>query len=177
MLDMETLLITLWYTPWWVHVLFCFLVSVGVKASRTAVVIIQKMLIAPVVFTLLSLQSLYTHLDIDLFVLTVYVLSSCAGILGGFLQVSMQSLRVDRERSLIEIPGTWSVMVLVMIIFFTKYYFGYELSVDPDALKNTAFEVAFIGFNALCTGMFIGKAACFYHRLSKDPSVKLSAKA
>jgi hypothetical protein len=161
------------HIPVWVYFLFCFLIWLGFKASKTSVVKLQKMLITPTVFFLLSLRSLYVHLDIDAFVLSIYVIASAVGIAIGYWQVKSQALRVDRENGLLEIPGTWGVMVLILIIFFTKAYFGYELGMDPDALTNTAFEVAFIAVSAICSGMFVGKAGCYFHRFTNDPSTNL----
>jgi hypothetical protein len=171
---MELIAILLMKTPLWVYLLLAVLLMMGFKASKTGVVNIKKMLIAPIVFTLMSIESLYTHLSITFYVLGLYVGALSVGIGLGFLQVNRLKLKVDQKNGLIEIPGSWSVMVLILIIFSTKYYFGYELSVDPHALDNSEFEVLFISVNAICTGLFIGKTIGFYKQLISGPSQTLA---
>ena len=171
---MELITVLLIKTPIWVYFLLVILLMMGFKASKTGVVHIKKMLIAPIVFTLMSFESLYTHLSITPYILVLYMSTLSMGAGLGFLQVNRLLLKVDRKNGLIEIPGSWSVMALILIIFSTKYYFGYELSIDPHALDNSEFEILFVGVNAICTGLFIGKTIGFYQQLANAPSQTLA---
>lgn len=160
-------------TPWWVYVLLIVLIQVGIKASKTGTVPLGKLFIAPIIFTAMAIETLLGNIDLTTDVLIGFAVALLIGIGLGWWQVSMQSLRVDANKKLIEVPGTWTVMVLVIIIFATKYYFGYELSVDPYIIHNTWFEVVFVGVTALCSGVFIGKLGCYMKRLYKDPQTTL----
>lgn len=160
-------------TPWWVYLLFAILVKIGYKASKTGTVSIIKLSIAPVIFTVMAIETLLNNLDLTFFVCLSFVLFLLLGIAIGWTQVTMQNLKFDRKRKLIRVPGTWSVMVVILIIFASKYYFGYELSSDPNALNNTYFELLFIGVTAVCAGLFVGKLLCYIKRMYTEPHQEL----
>jgi len=46
----ETIWQTAVNTPWWVYFLLCFLVKMGVQASKTRVVSLKRLLIIPLLF-------------------------------------------------------------------------------------------------------------------------------
>ena len=103
--------------------------------------------------------------------LSIYVIASAVGIAMGFWQVKSQSLRVDRKTTL---GNTWNlgVMVLILIIFSLKRILAMSWA-WTTVLTNTAFEVAFIAVSAICSGMFVGKTGCYFHRFTNDPSTNL----
>lgn len=161
-------------TPWWVYVLFFALLNIGIKASKTGVVSLIKLSIAPIIFTIMAIETLLNNLALDSFVVSIFAATLLLGVVLGWLQVAFQTLRFDKRQHLIEVPGTWTVMWVILIIFSTKYYFGYALSEDPNIIQNTYFEVAFIGVTAVCTGLFIGKLLCYIKRMLTEPQSDLS---
>jgi hypothetical protein len=61
----------------------------------------------------------------------------------------------------------------MLLIFGTKYYFGYELGSDPSLAHNSHFEYTMLSVSALITGIFMGRALYYFLRLKKGPSVEL----
>jgi hypothetical protein len=171
---METIQQTLWNTPWWVYVLLVYLIKIGIRASKKNIVSLKKLLIIPLVFTFMSLHTLIYAFAIDVTTLSVWSISIVVGILLGWIQVFQYDLRVDKSSGLIEIPGTWSTLIIILIIFATKYYFGYELSVDPVIAHNTVFEVSALTISGVCTGLFVGRVLCYFYQFSRHKSVSLS---
>lgn len=161
------------HTPWWVYVLLVVLIQIGFKAAHSGVVPLLKLFIAPVIFGVMAIETLLNNLSMSGFVATTFLISTLIGVSIGWLQVARQQLAFDRDHHLIKVPGTWSVLVIILIIFATKYYFGYTLAIDPNAIKNTTFDIAFIGVTAICTGIFIGKLCCYLKRMYTEPSVDL----
>lgn len=162
-------------TPWWVYLLLVVLIQMGVRASKTGVVHLGKLTIAPLIFTYMAIETLVNNLVLTPYVYSVFAGTLLLGILLGWIQVSMQSLRFDKAKWLIEVPGTWTVMLVIIIIFVAKYYFGYALSVDPNVIHNSFFEVMFIGVTAVCTGLFIGKFLCYMKRMYTEQQTDLIA--
>ena len=165
------------HTPWWVYLLLYFLLKMGFKAASTRVVSVKVLFIGPVVFTFMAIETLINNFKITGFDISIFSIALITGAAIGWYQVSTQSLRLDKENWLIEIPGSWSVLIIIIIIFASKYYFGYELSVDPEIAHNTLFETAFVGVTAGCTGIFVGKLLCYLHRLQKGPHQDLLSKS
>lgn len=170
---LDTLYQTAINTPWWVYLLLILLIKIGINSAKTSVVPLKKLVVAPLVFTIMAVETLVNNLTLTLPVIALFAITLLLGILLGWLQVTKQALTFDRSKLLIKLPGTWSVMALIIIIFATKYYFGYELSVDPEIVKNSYFEIAFIGVTAICTGLFIGKFLCYLKRMYTEPSTRL----
>ena len=72
---------------------------------------------------------------------------------------------------LLEVPGTWTTMIFILIIFSAKYYFGYQLSVDPELINQIHFEFLLLGVSGVLTGLFTGHFICYVYRLHMSPSV------
>ena len=170
---LEALGLTLSNTPWWVYLLLAYCIFAGIKAGRGGVVPYFKVIIIPIVFAYLSLHSLFTHFSLTAFVISVFCTSLALGVLSGYIQGFKQNIVVDRTRLLIKTPGTWSTLVIILIIFFAKYYFGYASAVDPELLENTNFEFAMLFVSGITAGLFIGRLIYYTRRLFFGPSVEL----
>ena len=164
----------LWYTPWWVYLIFVYCVKVGLKSAQPGVVSIWKMMIIPLVFVGLSLESVFSHYVLSSMVLSTYAMALGVGILLGWYMVSRLAIDVDRDKKLLRLPGGWSTMVIIMIIFFSKYYLGYEMSQDPEVLTNTHFEILSLAVMGVTAGMFVGRLLGYAYCLRTQKSVSLT---
>lgn len=162
------------HTPWWVYLLFVYLIFIGVRASRTNIISLFRVFIIPIIFTAMSIDTLVSAVKINTFSITTWVIAIVLGMTLGFIQIFRLKLVVDRKHSLIQIPGTWSTMIFILIIFIAKYYFGYELAMDPEAATNTTFEFWMLGISGLFTGMFLGRLECYLYRYFTNESVDLT---
>ena len=48
--------------PWWVYVLFIYVVSIGIKSTKPRTVSIQKVLLIPLLFVVWALYGIYGKL-------------------------------------------------------------------------------------------------------------------
>lgn len=160
-------------TPWWVYVLLVIFLKIGISASKTSVISIKKLFLIPTILGVITIETLINNIGFSLFVLSIFSVSLLMGVALGWLQATKQSLSFDQAKRLVKVPGTWSVMAIIIIIFSSKYYFGYELSTDSEIVNNIYFRLAFIGVNAVCTGLFTGKLICYLKRMhnqAPDPN-------
>ena len=171
---MEAIHQTLINTPWWVYVLFVYLISLGIKASKTRVIPFFKLLVIPVLFGWMAVHAWIYQIGVTPLTTKVFLISNLITIILGWVYVYRQKLRVDKAHMLIETPGTWTTMLVILLIFVSKYYCGYRMGVDPTIVKNTYFDAAFLAVSGLCTGYFIGRALCWLYRLFTSESVDLS---
>ena len=169
---------TIWqaaiHTPWWVYLLMLYVLIIGIKASKGRIVSLKKLCIIPVIFIAMSIHTLVTSFKITPFSVTTWLMTILIGTLLGWLFIYRFTLRVDKPHSLIETPGTWSTLIIIIIIFATKYYFGYELGTDPTLAKHLGFEFSLLTVSGLCTGFFVGRVICYLYRLQSNVSVNLS---
>lgn len=145
-------------TPLWVYILFIFLINIGIKASKPSEVSLLKISILPVIFTYLSFHSLISQTSVSTSNITVLMISLIVGVFGGILQSKKIGYSYNRKTKKIESPGTWTTLILILLIFVTKFYFGYMIAAHPSILiKNHMFDVSYIFICGICSGLFIGR--------------------
>ena len=173
---MTDIWIALSNTPWWVYALFIYLMIIGIKASKTRVLSIKKLFIIPVIFTCLSIHTLTTSFDIHVMEVSAWGSAMLIGTLFGWAEVYRQHMhiRVDKVKHLIQVPGSWITLALILIIFASKYYFGYELDRDPELIHQNAFEYSMLIVSGTCTGLFIGRALCYLFKYNNTEHMDLT---
>lgn len=160
-------------TPWWVYVLLVYLITMGTKASKTRVVSLVKLFIIPIIFIFMSIHTLISSFRMSVHTVSTWSIAIILGVVLGYLQMSRYTFEIDRVHRLIKIPGTWTTLVFILIIFVSKYYFSYQLSVDPAIVHETTFKYLMLGLSGVFTGLFIGRLICYLYQFMKNPSVNL----
>lgn len=171
---MSTLLTAAEQTPWWVYLIFAYLLSRGIAASKPQIVSIRKLTIIPIIFLALSIHTVLTAFHITAAVVGVWLLSLIVGSAIGWLLIRNHEYKVDRKKLLIQLQGSWLTLILILLIFASKYYFGYELGSDPALVNHLGFEFSMLAITGVCTGLFVGRLLCYLHKLQTCPSVDLT---
>ncbi len=162
-------------TPWWVYLLFFLLVGIGFKARKPQVMSLKKVFILPLAFTAWSLYSVFTSSNVFFYIFIWLPFLVAGGVFGWFLYRNIK-IRADRKKQLIEIPGSWGTLALILIIFATKYTFGYLYSEYPHTRKDVfVYGLDMITSGAI-TGMFAGRALLFVRKFLRSPQVDLVEK-
>lgn len=173
---MQTIVNALKGTPWWVYVLFFYLLFIGIKALKPAVVSLKKMFILPIIFIAWSLYNLITELY-DPLHLGFWIVSLAAGTLLGWLMIRSFPMKADKKKNLITTQGGPSTLILILLIFSTKYFFGYYTATHPEAMENLSFVFFRLAASGLITGMFVGKALCIGYKYKKSDHTDLKKTA
>ncbi len=160
-------------TPWWVWVLFAYLLKIVIQASRPRVVSLYRLLIGPLFFVALTVHTV-TQVPMYIQNAACLVISLFAGISLGFWQISRLSLKVDKQKKLIHLPGSYATLILIIIIFASKFYFAYTQAINPEIVSSWAFALPLLAISGLCTGMFIGRVACYACRFKSLPHQDLA---
>lgn len=160
-------------TPWWVYLVFIYLIQVGIRSSKGGTVSMTKLAILPILFIVMSIHTLIASFQLSGIVISVWLCSIILGVWIGWQLVCRQKIQVDKTHWLIKLPGTWLTLILVMIIFISKYYFGYQLSADPRLMHQHGFEFSMLAVSGLCTGMFAGRVLLYFRKLYAEPSTDL----
>ena len=154
---METIWQILTHTPLWVYLLFVYLVFIGVKCSKTRITPMGKLFVIPIIFMILAIETLVAQVGVSAFSVSVWIVAILFGSLLGWYQIFRLAIEADKQNKLIKTPGTWSTLIIIMIIFFSKYYFGYETAANPQMLTHKGFVFIVLAVSGLFTGLFVGR--------------------
>ncbi|MBS0615902.1 MAG: hypothetical protein JSR58_05055 [Verrucomicrobia bacterium] len=159
--------------PWWGYILFFSLIGLALKARKPQVMSVSKIFLMPLIFTLWSLYSVFASHTI-FFSTFIWLPFLVAGAVFGWILYRPVTVRADHKKRLIEIPGTWATLALVLIIFIIEYTLGYLYAKHPKADKShLIFGLRMVTSGAI-TGIFAGKALLLMQKFHKAPQTDLT---
>ena len=162
------MLVTIWeymlHTPWWVYALFFYLLFVGVKAIKPRTIPLGKLFIIPAVFFVWGVSGIieaagFSMLHVLWWLLGLIVVAGLA-----YLRVSRLSIMANRANKTMQIPGTYTTLIVILIIFASKYYFAAMLGTNPNLVHNMKFIIADLMISGGVTGWFVGNLAGYLRR-------------
>ncbi|AIF53155.1 DUF6622 family protein [Pelosinus sp. UFO1] len=148
------------HTPWWVYLLLIYLIAVGIKSSKVRIIPFWKVFVLPTIFLFISIQTLMT-IKIEYVSIASWIVGMLVGSLLGWWQVKRLDIKIDKKRSLIQIPGSWDTLLVMLIVFIAKYYVGYEQATNPVLVAQLKFKVSMLVLSGVCTGLFLGRLFCY----------------
>lgn len=165
---MEVIWQTVIHTPWWVYLLLVYLIIVGLKASKSRIIPFWKLFVLPTIFLSISIQNLTTIENIEYLSISSWIVAMLVGSLLGWWQVKRLDIKIDKKSSLIQIPGSWDTLLVMLIIFVAKYYFGYEKATNPVLVAQLNFKVSMLALSGVCTGLFLGRLLGYMSHYKDD---------
>lgn len=147
------------HIPPFVWVILAYLLYVGFKALKPRVMSIHRLILIPVALIALKYKVFISpHL-------WVYILALSVGLAIGYYKVKGDSIQVFKETKSVRIPGSSSLIFILIGIFAVKFYFGYQEAVNPEAYaRNLVWDFALSG---VLSGYFSGQRACYLYRYFK----------
>ena len=143
-------------TPIWVWAVLGYLIFVGILALKPRIITLYKLILMPVALIILKFK-LFSSPDAWIYILTLAV-----GITAGVLKARTTAIHIFKDKKHIQIPGSSSLIVVLIGIFAMKYYFGYLQATDLEAyVKQHVWELALSG---LLSGYFTGQRANYLYR-------------
>jgi len=159
---MTVALSSLSQVPGWVWLVLGYGLWVGFKAFGRRKVSLAMAGLLPLVFFALGLSSLVGLVGAAPVLGLVWLLAVAAGAALGWYFLSQEPLEIHRGRGTVVVPGTWTILVLFLVIFTTKFAYGYVSATNPAAAGAPAFLLAVFGLSGLSTGIVTGRTARLY---------------
>lgn len=149
-------------TPVWVWVVFVYLLLVGLKATRNRIIYLPKLYIIPII--LIGLQY-DTFISGNVFYIALYFSLLCVGLGIGVLSVLRTPIKIFKDLKSIELPGSYSTLIILFLFFCVKYIFGYLQATNPMLYGQNEFLEISIG--AAFSGFFLGRTLNYTYRFYK----------
>jgi len=169
---MENFIQILLPTPWWVYVLFAYILYVGIKATRMRSVPVLQLFIAPSIFTILSIHTLVGRISDHLLYIIPWGIATAVGIAIGWIEMHRLNIIVDRKNHLLKIPGSVFTLILFLLFFGSKYYYGFMSATDPERTKEIQFVIFILLISGIGTGIMWVRGFGYFFKYLKNPSVE-----
>lgn len=151
---------TIWqyvlHTPWWVYVLFFYLLFVGIKAIKPRTLPLGKLFIIPALFFVWGVSGILEVAGFSLVHFFWWLLGLLIIATLAYLRTRRLAVIVDRSKKTLQIPGTYTTLIVILIIFASKYYFAAQLGANPNLAHDMTFIVVDLLVSGGVTGWFIG---------------------
>lgn len=142
-------------TPFWVLLLFAYLLYIGIKATKGRTVYIPSLFLMPTIFVILKFKSIQENVFLNLIFLALSIFISFNMHKGSFLDKANQKLTT-------KISGTYSNLVSLFLFFPLYYYFGFIKHTNPSLYQHL--EPAQLFISLILCGYLFGRAI----RISKS---------
>lgn len=157
--------------PLFVWPLFAVLLIGGLKARKTRPVPLKALLLIPAAFFSWSLFSFFGRYASDPLAILLWILSIGVGSFIGFSHIQRVKPRCDRQKKVIEMPGSWIPLMLSMSIFTTKFSIGMMRVMLPH-LENSMLFLGLELFSGIVLGIFTGRGVgCLLRYRSSETQV------
>jgi len=144
-------------TPPWVFGLFLLLLAIGLRARKTRTVHPSVLLIMPILFTIFSLKWVIPFFTIDATRIWIFLLCALMGCAIGYTETNKNPVQFNPVKHKITVPGNHSILWLIFINFFARFYQEYNLLVQPTRLMNPLLILITLGIAGFTLGFVIGK--------------------
>lgn len=149
----------LFKTPWWVYIVFIYLITRGIQATKDRILSLPQLFIIPCILLIINglrlvkypLWSTWGTYGAAIFL--GMVVGSCIG--------SRQLIKVNTQEKTVILPGSYQTLVFLMIVFVSRYLSGYLQATNPILAQQYLLYI--LGLNGLITGIFLGhRLWCMY---------------
>jgi len=159
---MESLWQILSGAPWWVYLLFIYILIIGIRSIKPRTTSINKIVLFPLFFVALSVYTLYKNVYLGYpLLIPCWIIFLSLGTYLGFKEVQSWHFEKNRLKRTLTIPGNYSTLILLLLVFILKFFWGYFYA----TLFNIPHWMYFADTitSSIVTGFFVGRASCFFN--------------
>jgi hypothetical protein len=152
-------------TPVWVWLVFLYLIISGVSSTKKRKRHIAKLFVLPCIFLFLFVFNLIQKHTIKLFGICMVLFA--IGYIFSFILMRKWGI-TKVEEHVVTLDGSFSGLVLSILVFSTKYFFSYKRAIDSYYDRYVVIEN---GIYSIVTGISVGILTLRlleYKRLTKE---------
>lgn len=145
-------------TPKWVFVLLFVLLALGILQMRTSTRSKNRVFIFPIVFLILSFAGVISAFGMSAMPIAAWAAGyiGLASLMGRGLAGSGNAYNSETKK--FTVAGSATPLVLMMGIFFLKYFVGASMAMKAGFTTDAAFPIVISLLYGVCSGAFAGRA-------------------
>ncbi len=165
---------TLSKTPWWVFAVFGYLIYLGIKSTKKRTISIIKLTIIAITFFIFSVKGLDSLWDITDFVAYIWLVAILVGIFFGWLSFIGKEVIIDKKAGLVQIPGSYNILLIFMTVFISRYVIGYFDALNLEFIVNPYMIFFKIFVSSLPPGILLGRLLFIFKNYIYGPYGELN---
>lgn len=121
----------------------------------------------PIIFVWFSANNLYKASTVSTYQIIFFIIGGLIGIYLGYLHVRKTTLRADKKKNLVELPGDWTILILIMLIFAVQFAIHYILDSDPLLEQSHLTMGVIMIISGATTGLVVGRNLAYLHKYNQ----------
>ncbi|HOB65882.1 DUF6622 family protein [Ottowia sp.] len=165
------------HTPLWVAGVLAGLTVLGLSATRTRVVHLNRLLLMPLVMGALALWGVQSAFDASgrlTELLALWAACYAAMLAIGTRLSPPAGAAYELATRSFRLPGSWVPLGLILAVFLMKYGIGVQLALEPSLARDAGFAFAVTALYGLLSGVFAARSLCVL-KLARAAAPQLSA--
>lgn len=159
-------------SPWLAYIIFWYLdVSWRSYYSRhrlsARIISFIQLIFIPLLLLAWLLYPLIVKYGVNRTTVSIWSCAIMTGLYIGWFMAKRVALTFDIERRRVIVPGIWSTLLSVLLVFVGEYYINFSYVTNPLARNNIFFIGADLVLSGLVSGIALGKLWCFLNNYRK----------
>ncbi|MGV8951905.1 MAG: hypothetical protein ACOH2M_12430 [Cypionkella sp.] len=150
-----TVITVLAHTPLWVWPLYALLLFLGFQRTRDSIIPLWRMLILPIVVTLLAILSVVLAGSSALPALLLGLI--VGGPIGWLIDRKGNTRRLSDGT--LWLRGEWLTMVQIVLVLVFRYATSVTAGLHPSLLSNLTWRLSTVFIATILSAMFLGRTA------------------
>lgn len=151
---------TNWHLPLWIHLIYLYCLFLGWRARQPRVISIYRIFALPFLISVWIIYNYWTGYPIS-FSIAVYWLSFVAiGSYVSYQTFEHTPIKADKHQKRILLPGTWSTLIILVLIFISRDYLLFLHTFHSNQLTDFDLHLD-LTVKGILTGIILGRGFRF----------------
>lgn len=145
------------HTPWWVWVLFVYLVYCGVRLLSPREISRRQILLMPGIFLLWAVYGIFNKFYMPWTALLIFIAASLVGLLfGAVIAMKWWPVTLNKAKGVIQSSGSVIPLVFILINFSCLYVLNVYAAYHPASFADLQFTAVYSAASGVANGLFWG---------------------
>lgn len=145
-------------TPWYIYFLIWVLFYLGYLSTKPRLIRVKPEIASQTFSIAIFITALIALIPITLHNFSILIGGSVVGCLLGYAHFYFGRISALRDKWLVFVPGSYSILVIVTTLVLAKYYFyGHRFFISIEIIRDPRYLPIFMSFSGLAIGLFLGR--------------------
>jgi hypothetical protein len=141
----------------WVFAIFFTLLAVGFIQSKERRVKVRTVFILPIAMIIYSFYGVSALSGLSIVTMSLWGIGLVTTLVIGLKLAYPRLVSFSKQSNELTIPGSWIPLLLMMAIFFTKYFVGFANARELPIVNEHVFIVILSLFYGAFSGIFLSR--------------------